>query len=179
MAYRSEAKYSLQVKIFYCDPSGAMCRGSTLQSAIPALWLQSVTPALRIRFGTLRQWCVKFLPRIFYPFWAPHGVLPKPGFRSFVVRLWIKFSKFRHVETSDLYANSLESFPPGFFTYLGRPMAKNYKSVFSTVVRPNGVFDRHATKQRTILKYVRRRTKKPRPNDVPLLFYPKLLTTDD
>ncbi len=42
------------------------------QSVIPAFWMQSATPALRIRFGTLCQWCVKFLPRIFYPFWAPH-----------------------------------------------------------------------------------------------------------
>ncbi len=25
------------------------------------------------RFRTLCQWCVKFLPRIFYPYWAPHG----------------------------------------------------------------------------------------------------------
>ncbi len=24
-------------------------------------------------FGTLHQWCVKFLPRIFYPFWLPYG----------------------------------------------------------------------------------------------------------
>ncbi len=46
-----------------------MCRGGTLQSArtIPALWLQSATSALRIHFGTLRQWCVKFLPRDFLP----------------------------------------------------------------------------------------------------------------
>ncbi len=41
-----------------------MCRGGTLQSA---------TRVLRICFGTSRQWCVKFLPRIFYPFWVPHG----------------------------------------------------------------------------------------------------------
>ncbi len=42
------------------------------------------TPALRTRwvkfdlkrvftFGTLHQWCVKFLSRIFYPFWPPYG----------------------------------------------------------------------------------------------------------
>ncbi len=70
---RSEAKYSFLVKIFYSDPSGTMCRSGTLQSVIYALWLQSATPALWIRFGTLRQWCVKFLPGIFYLFWAPHS----------------------------------------------------------------------------------------------------------
>ncbi len=43
---------TLMVKIFYFDPSGTMCRGGTLQSAIPALWLQSATPALRIRYRT-------------------------------------------------------------------------------------------------------------------------------
>ncbi len=46
-----------------------MCRRCT----IPALWLQSATPAFRIRFRTLRQWCVKFLPRMFYLFWVPHS----------------------------------------------------------------------------------------------------------
>ncbi len=56
---KSEVKYPLLVKI-----SVALCR---LQSAIPALWLQSATPTLRIRFETLRRWCVKFLPRIFLP----------------------------------------------------------------------------------------------------------------
>ncbi len=35
--------------------------------------VQSATSTLRIRFRTLRQWCVKFLPRIFYPFWARHS----------------------------------------------------------------------------------------------------------
>ncbi len=76
------------------------------------------------------------------------GMRPKSGFGPFVVRLWVEFSKFRLVETSDLYANGLESFPPGFFTYFGRPRAKNYESVFVIVVRPNGAFDRRATKTR-------------------------------
>ncbi len=43
----------------------------------------------------------------------------------------------------DLYANGL---PPGFFTHFGRPMVKNYESVFLTMVRPVDVFDRCATK---------------------------------
>ncbi len=47
---------------------------------------------------------------------------------------------------SDLYANCPECFPPGFFTQFGRPTAKNYESVYSTVMRPNGAFDRRATK---------------------------------
>ncbi len=46
----------------------ALC---TLPSAILALWLQSATPALRIRFGTLRQWCLSFSPGFFTPFWRP------------------------------------------------------------------------------------------------------------
>ncbi len=61
------------------------CQGGTLQPK-----LQSATPGTShqmgqnkienfdqervFRFGTLHhQWCVKFLPSIFYPFWAPHG----------------------------------------------------------------------------------------------------------
>ncbi len=52
----------------------------------------------------------------------------------------------REYFTSDLYANDPESFPPGFFTYFGCPTAENYKSVFLTVMRPNGAFDQCATK---------------------------------
>ncbi len=35
----------------------------------------------------------------------------------------------------DLYANGPKSFPPGFFTHFWRLTAKNYESVFLTVVR--------------------------------------------
>ncbi len=76
------------------------------------------------------------------------SVRPKPAFGPFVVRLWVKFSKFWPGETSDLYANSRESFPPGFFNYFGSPTAKNYDSVFLIVVRPNASFDQRATKTR-------------------------------
>ncbi len=46
-------------------------------------------------------------------------------------------SNFRNfdLETSYLYANGPDSFSPGFFTDFGRPTAKNYESVFLTVVR--------------------------------------------
>ncbi len=50
-------------------------------------------------------------------------------------------------ETSDLYANGAESSLPKCFTNFGRPMAKNYESVFLTIVRPNGTFDLRATRK--------------------------------
>ncbi len=162
---RSKANCPLLFKLFHFDPSGAVCWGGTLH--IPALWLQNATPALRIRFGTLRQWCVEFLPRIFYSFWAPRskitnlsswsacdqmvlltGVRPKPGFGTFVVRLWVKFSKFWPEETSDLYANGPESFPLGVFTYFAGPHDQKLRFGILTGVRPKpgfAPFDRHAT----------------------------------
>ncbi len=76
------------------------------------------------------------------------GVRPKPGFGHFEVPPWVKFSKFWPEETSDLHANGPESFPPGFFTTFWRAMAGNYESVFLTIMRPNGAFDRYATKTR-------------------------------
>ncbi len=114
------------------------------QSAIPALWLQSATPALRIRFGTLRHWYVKFLPRIFYSFWAPHGRklriclfdrrATKTWVRSFCgttmgqifeILTWRNFGPLRQWS---------RKFPSRI--YFGRPMTKNYDSVFLTGVRP-------------------------------------------
>ncbi len=71
---------------------------------------------------------------------------PKPWFGPFVVRPWVKFSKFWPEKTSDLYVNGHESFPPEFFTHFGRPTTENYESVFLTVVPPNSAFDRRATK---------------------------------
>ncbi len=64
----------------------------------------------------------------------------------FVVRPWVKLSKFFPRETSELYANGPESFPPGIFTHFGRPTAENYELDFLTVVRPNRAFDQRATK---------------------------------
>ncbi len=123
-----------------------MCRGGTLQSAIPAL---------PVRFGTLRQWCVNSLARIFYPFWSPRNRKLRIGLFDrratkwcfwpscdqnlglvILMRDWVKFSKFRPWETLDLYANDPESFPLGIFIPFWRPMARNYESVF---------FDRCAT----------------------------------
>ncbi len=51
-------------------------------------------------------------------------VRPKPGFGPFVVRLWVKFSKFRPVETSDLYANGPEVSLQNFLLILGTPLPK-------------------------------------------------------
>ncbi len=73
----------------------ALCR---MQGAISALWLQSTTSALRFRFGTLRQWCVKFLSMIFYPFWALHDRKLQIGFRFGLfdqgATKWVKFPNF-------------------------------------------------------------------------------------
>ncbi len=52
------------------------------------------------------------------------NVRPKPGFGPFEVRPLVKFSKFLPGETSDLYANGPESFPPRFFTHFGRPTSR-------------------------------------------------------
>ncbi len=67
------------------------------------------------------------------------GVRLKPGFGTFEVRPWVKFSKFWLGETSNLYANGPKRFPPEFYTHFGRPTTENYESVFLTVVWPNGV----------------------------------------
>ncbi len=74
------------------------------------------------------------------------GVQPKPGFGPLEVRPWVNFAKFWPGETSEVYANGLKSFPPGFFNHFGRPTAKIYESVFLTARRPNGAFDWRATK---------------------------------
>ncbi len=37
----------------------------------------------------------------------------------------------------ELDASDRESFLPGFFNHFGRPIAKNFNSVFLTKVRPN------------------------------------------
>ncbi len=76
------------------------------------------------------------------------GVRPEPMFSLFEVRPWVKFSKFRPGETSDLYANGVESFLPGFFTHFGRPTAENYYSIFLMGMGPKpgfGALDRRAT----------------------------------
>ncbi len=105
----SWSKFSILTHLVRCAEV-ALCR---VQSAILAFWLQSATSALRFRFGTLRQLCVKFLPRIFYPFCALHdrklrivfltSVRPngasdrratKTWVRPFDVRSWVEFSKF-------------------------------------------------------------------------------------
>ncbi len=60
---RSESKFSILTHLVRC------ARVATLQSA----QCHRATSVFRIRCGTLRHWCIKFLPRIFYPFWSPHN----------------------------------------------------------------------------------------------------------
>ncbi len=52
-------------------------------------------PEESIFFDTLRQWCVKFLSRTFYPFWPPYG--QKFWFGIFDLganRWWVKFENY-------------------------------------------------------------------------------------
>ncbi len=112
-----------------------------MRSAIPALWLQRATPALRIRFGTLRLWCVKFLARIFYSFWAPHSRKLRIGLfdrRATKFGQLSKFFPWGEYFAPELDASGSGSFTPGFFTHFGRPTGKNFDSVVLTKVRPNG-----------------------------------------
>ncbi len=127
--------------------------------------MENLDQEREFHFGTLRQWCAKFLARIFYRFGRPTpensiwslwpwcdqmvlltGVRLKPGFGTFEVRPWVKFSKFWPGDTSDLYANGPKRLPPGFFTYFRRPTAENSDSVVLIMVRPNGAFERRTTK---------------------------------
>ncbi len=147
-----------------------MCHGGTLQSTEchPCTLVAECRPGTSDSLRNFMSVVCKvssqdFLPFLGAPrpkisnrsFWSAcdqmvllTGVWPKPGFGPFVMRLWVKFSKFWPGETSNLYTNSLESFPPRFFTYFGRPTTKNYESVFLTIVRPAGAFDQRATKTR-------------------------------
>ncbi len=61
----------------------------------------------------------------------------KTWFGHFEVRSWVTLSKFWPEETSNLYANGPESFPPRGITQFGRLTGKNFDSVFLTKVRPN------------------------------------------
>ncbi len=53
---------------------------------------------------------------------------------------WVKFPNFFSGDSiSDLNLTPVvQSFPPGFFTHFGRPISKNFDSVFLTKVRPMG-----------------------------------------
>ncbi len=61
------------------EQTGAESIVDQLEHLPGAVLLQNLvlkTRLLRCRpslFGTLHQWCVKFLSRIFYPFWPPYG----------------------------------------------------------------------------------------------------------
>ncbi len=61
-------------------------------------------------FGTLNQWCVRFLSRIFYPFWTAYGQ-----------KFW--FGYFDRCATR--FAPVVRKVSPGFFTHFGRPMVRN------------------------------------------------------
>ncbi len=65
------------------------------------------------------------------------GVRPKPGFCHFEVLSWVIFSKFWPGETSDLYANGSECFPPRFFYPFLAPHGRKLRI---------GLFDRRVTK---------------------------------
>ncbi len=152
---KDSKRNTLLVKIFYFDTSGAMCCDELCAACHPCTLVaeyhtgtsdsvQNFKPVVR---KVSPQHFLPILgapqPKITNPFFLTScdqmvlltGVRPKPGFRHFEVRPWVKFSKFWPGETSDLYANGSESFPPGFFTPFWGPMAGNYESVFSTGVQ--------------------------------------------
>ncbi len=153
--------------------------GAEFQRAGMALCgVQNTTPAPRTRwvkfknfdlervlsFGTLHQWCRKFLSRIFYMFWPPYGrkfrfstFNPKTGKKSWRETLHttgaelqsaipalrtkpngqnLKFLTWREYFPLELYTNGAESFSSVFFTCFDRSTAKNSDSVLSTGVQP-------------------------------------------
>ncbi len=68
-----------------------------------------------------------------------------PDLRSVILRCdqigqISKFFIWREYFGPELDASGPESFPPGFYTYFGRPTAKNYDSVFLTCLRPELMF---------------------------------------
>ncbi len=74
------------------------------------------------------------------------GVWPKPIFGPFKVRPGHIVKMLTRRDFEDLYANGVKSFPTEFFIHFGRPTAENYNSVILSGVRPNGDFDRRATR---------------------------------
>ncbi len=56
-----------------------------------------------------------------------------------------KFLSWKENFAPEHDASGLESIPPGNFTHFCRPAVKNFESVFLTVMRVNGGFDRRAT----------------------------------
>ncbi len=92
----SRSKFSILTHLVRCAGVALY----TLQSAIPALWLQSATLALRIRFGTLRQWCDKFPPGFFTHFGRPTAenyesffltvVKPNGAFDQRATKTWVR-----------------------------------------------------------------------------------------
>ncbi len=105
----------------------------TFTSMVPKVSLQDFFPILGAPQPKIMNWSL----------WTPcdqmvllTGVWPKPEFGPLEVRPWIKFLKFCHGETSDLYASGPKSFPPTFFTHFG-PLGQKLRIV---------LFDRRATK---------------------------------
>ncbi len=113
---RCEVKYSLLVKIFYFDISGAMCRGGTLQSAkchpytLVAEYRTGTSFSLRNLMPVVREVSPQdFLPvmgapwpkitnRVFLTVVRSNGAFDRRATKTWVrpseMLLWVKFSKF-------------------------------------------------------------------------------------
>ncbi len=122
----------------------ALCR---VQSAIPALWLQSATPAFRIRFGTFRQWCVEFLPRTFTHFGRP-TVENYESVLGLVILRCDHESNFRNFDLERLRTCTpmVRKFPYRIFYPFFASHDRKLRIGFLSGVRPNGTFNRRAIK---------------------------------
>ncbi len=147
----SEVKYSLLVKIFYFDPSGAMCQSGPctlvaecLPGTSDSLW--NFTPLVRKVspqdflpiLGAPRP---KISNRFFWPACDQMVLLtdvrPKPGFGPFVVRLQVTFSKFWLLENFGPLRQWSRKFSSGIFYLFWAPHGQKLRI---------GLFNRRETK---------------------------------
>ncbi len=117
-----------------------MCWGGSLLSAECHRGPDSSFDQERVfRFRTLHQWCVNFSPRFFIRFGHPTAENSDLSFRPRCDQIgqYFRILTWREYFASENYASGTKSFPPGFLTHFGRPVAKNCES---------GLFDHRATK---------------------------------
>ncbi len=138
-----------------------MCRSGTPQSAEchPCTLVAECYPGTSDSLGTLRQWCVKFLPRIFYLFSAPHSRKLWIGLFNRRATKWCFWLACDQNQGSVILMCDHESnfqnfypknfgplrqwsrkFPSRIFYPFLAPTPGNYELVFLTGVRPNSMF---------------------------------------
>ncbi len=119
-----------------------------------SLW--NFTPAVHMRKDSPQDFVpLLAAPQPKIPIWLLTVVRPNGAFDQCATKTWVRsFWGATMVQISKIFSwrafrplrNGPESFPPRFFTHFGGLTAKNYESVFLTGMRPNGAFDRRATK---------------------------------